>query len=70
MYKVGKNQTFTEWPQTVLKQLTVKGTLYRLKYLPLRPKFGPFRSTISPFRETLCTRSVKIGNVQKDALNS
>ncbi len=55
MYKVGENQKCTEWPQTELEDLTVKGTLYTLSTYPWGPNCGPFRSTISRFRDNIYT---------------
>ncbi len=56
-----ENQKCTEWPQTELKHLTVKITVYTLNTYPWGPNFDAFCSTISHFRDTTWARSAKIG---------
>ena len=51
-----QNRKCTEWPQTELEHLTVKGTLYTLNTYPWGSNFGLFCSTIKHFQDTTCTR--------------
>ena len=66
MYKVCENRKCTQWPQTVLEDLTDKSTLYTLNTYPWGPNFALFRSMISRFWDTACTRWAKIGNAPND----